>query len=185
MTPHTDNFGIPYFSTDQLIELIYQGNIDKCHDILCENNEDLSKFNEEMSFLDKKTLQLYKKIPIKQTEFDKICQAEWFMPNDYVNINIKSWITNILMNKLKIDNLNNLEKTAEYQRSMEELQEFKKRNLETLLKYLIFLVDTMREHNILWGVGRGSSVASYVLFLIGVHRIDPIKYNLCWKEFLK
>jgi DNA polymerase III alpha subunit len=36
-----------------------------------------------------------------------------------------------------------------------------------------------------WGVGRGSSVASYVLFLIGVHRIDSMKYNLDYKEFLR
>ena len=35
------------------------------------------------------------------------------------------------------------------------------------------------------GVGRGSSVASYILYLIGVHRIDSIKYNLDWKEFLR
>jgi DNA polymerase III alpha subunit len=34
-------------------------------------------------------------------------------------------------------------------------------------------------------VGRGSSVASYVLFLIGVHKIDPIKYELPIEEFFK
>ena len=55
----------------------------------------------------------------------------------------------------------------------------------TLLKYLKYLVDTMRENKIVWGVGRGSSVASYVLYLIGVHKIDSIKYELDIKEFLK
>jgi DNA polymerase III alpha subunit len=53
------------------------------------------------------------------------------------------------------------------------------------LFYLKYLVDTLRENKILWGVGRGSSVASYVLYLIGVHKIDSLKYNLDIAEFLK
>ena len=66
-----------------------------------------------------------------------------------------------------------------------ELEEFSKRNLTDLLKFLIYLVDTARKNNIIYGVGRGSSIASYVLFLLGVHRIDSYKYNLDIKEFLK
>jgi DNA polymerase-3 subunit alpha len=54
-----------------------------------------------------------------------------------------------------------------------------------LLRWLKYFVDTARSNNIVWGVGRGSSVSSYVLFLIGVHKIDPIKYNLDWREFLR
>jgi DNA polymerase III alpha subunit len=54
-----------------------------------------------------------------------------------------------------------------------------------LLKYLKYLVDTMRENKIVWGVGRGSSVASYALYLIGVHKVDSIKYQLDINEFLK
>jgi DNA polymerase III alpha subunit len=55
----------------------------------------------------------------------------------------------------------------------------------TLLKYLKYLVDTMRTHNIVWGVGRGSSVASFILFLIGIHRINSLHYDLSIDEFLK
>ena len=54
-----------------------------------------------------------------------------------------------------------------------------------LLRYLKFLVDTMRKHNIIWGVGRGSSVASFVLFLLGIHRINSLYYDLSIDEFLK
>jgi len=57
--------------------------------------------------------------------------------------------------------------------------------MEDLLRYMIYLVDFMREHTIVWGVGRGSSVASYVLYLIGVHKIDSIQYGLDWREFLR
>ena len=56
---------------------------------------------------------------------------------------------------------------------------------DILLCYLKYLVDTMREHNIVWGVGRGSSVASYCLYLLGVHKINSIKFELDIKEFLK
>jgi len=54
-----------------------------------------------------------------------------------------------------------------------------------LLRYMCYLVDFMRGNDIVWGVGRGSSVASYILYLIGVHRIDSIAYNLDWREFLR
>jgi DNA polymerase III alpha subunit len=62
---------------------------------------------------------------------------------------------------------------------------FRARNLFPVLQLLIYIVDTMRKHNIVWGVGRGSSVASYCLYLIGVHKIDSLKYNLNIREFLK
>jgi DNA polymerase III alpha subunit len=66
-----------------------------------------------------------------------------------------------------------------------ELDMFRARNLFPVLQLLIYIVDTMRKHNLVWGVGRGSSVASYCLYLIGVHKIDSVKYNLDIREFLK
>lgn len=70
-------------------------------------------------------------------------------------------------------------------RVQQELELFKARNLFPVLQLLIYIVDTLREHQIVWGVGRGSSVASYCLYLIGVHRIDSIEYDLDITEFLK
>jgi len=66
-----------------------------------------------------------------------------------------------------------------------ELTEFETRNLFPVLRILIYIIDTMRKHKLVWGVGRGSSVASYVLYLLGVHKVDSLKYNLDIKEFLK
>jgi DNA polymerase III alpha subunit len=62
---------------------------------------------------------------------------------------------------------------------------FQERNLFDLLRYLKYLVDTLRANNMIWGVGRGSSVASYVLYLLGVHRIDSMFYDLDAREFLR
>lgn len=67
----------------------------------------------------------------------------------------------------------------------EELALYKARNLYPVLQLMIYIVDTMRKHDVVWGVGRGSSVASYVLYLIGVHKIDSIRYDLNIREFLK
>ena len=66
-----------------------------------------------------------------------------------------------------------------------ELELYKTRNLYPMLQLVIYIVDTLRKHNLVWGVGRGSSVASYVLFLLGVHKVNSYKYNLNIREFLK
>lgn len=66
-----------------------------------------------------------------------------------------------------------------------ELSLFQARNLFPILRMLIYIVDQMRHHKIVWGVGRGSSVASYCLYLIGVHKIDSYLYDLSIHEFLK
>jgi DNA polymerase III alpha subunit len=65
-----------------------------------------------------------------------------------------------------------------------ELEEFKRRNLIPLFKTIIYVVDTLREKQILWGVGRGSSCASYLLYLIGLHCVDPVQYDISMNEFL-
>jgi len=74
---------------------------------------------------------------------------------------------------------------SEKQRVIDELTEFENRRLDKLLIYLDELVTLMKQNNIVWGVGRGSSVASYVLFLIGIHKIDSLKYDLDYHEFFK
>ena len=73
----------------------------------------------------------------------------------------------------------------EVDRVATELHLYKERNMYPVLRWLVYFIDTMRSKDIVWGVGRGSSVASYVLYLIGVHRINSIRYNLDIAEFLK
>jgi DNA polymerase III alpha subunit len=98
----------------------------------------------------------------------------WNMPKEYQTLDIKTYIAD------------NYTLTAEqWTRVNLELTEFKQRNLTDLLKFLVYFVDTVRANNIVYGVGRGSSIASYVLYLLKVHRIDSFKYNLDIKEFLK
>ena len=74
---------------------------------------------------------------------------------------------------------------AELQRVGQELILYQERDLFNLLRFMKYLVDTLRQNKLVWGVGRGSSTASYVLYLIGVHRIDSLFYDLDIAEFLK
>lgn len=98
----------------------------------------------------------------------------WNMPDEYRSIDIRQHISNT--HSLSQE---------QWARVDIELEEFKQRNLIDLLRFFVYFVDTIRNSNVIYGVGRGSSIASYVLYLLKVHRIDSFKYNLDIKEFLK
>lgn len=105
--------------------------------------------------------------------FDLERQNNWLMPDHYKTFDIAKFV------------LDQCKSEPELQRAGEELIKYQERDMFDLLRYLKYLVDTMRNNNIVWGVGRGSSVASFVLFLIGVHRINSLHYDLSIDEFLK
>lgn len=66
-----------------------------------------------------------------------------------------------------------------------EVQLYEHYNMTRLLRCMIWLVDYMTENEMFWGLGRGSSVSSYLLFLIELHMVDSVKYELDVNEFLK
>lgn len=66
-----------------------------------------------------------------------------------------------------------------------ELELYEYYNMNKLLRCMIWLVDYMESNDIFWGLGRGSSVSSYCLFLLGLHLVDSLKYDLDVNEFLK
>ena len=110
---------------------------------------------------------------LTQEQWDHRCQSHWFMPPDYRDLDIAKYLIDLCENETQL------------QRVGQELLMYQERDLFDLLRYLKYLVDTMTAHNLIWGVGRGSSVASYVLYLLRVHQVDSIYYNLDPKEFLR
>ena len=106
-------------------------------------------------------------------EFDKACQENWHLPDSYKNFDIAKFV------------LEQCKTEEEMQRAGTELLLYQERDMFILLQYLKYLVDTMRRNNIVWGVGRGSSVSSFVLYLIGIHRINSLYYDISIDEFLK
>jgi len=109
--------------------------------------------------------------PVK--DFDHRCQGNWKMPDAYKQLDIAEYVLGLCKTE------------AELQRVGEELLLYQERDLFNLLRYLHYLVNVLKENNVIWGVGRGSSVASYVLYLLGVHRIDSMFYDLDPHEFLR
>ena len=173
MLMKTDELGIPRFTNKDLVDMIYSGHVDKCHVVLCDPSDDIDKFNAAMREQYLPELTTYIPLDVDQKTFDGALQSEWFMPEEYKNMDIYTWLKNKCQTQ------------QEHARVQEEFKEFAERNMTDILCYMVYLVDFMRENDIVWGVGRGSSVASYVLYLIGVHRIDSIKYELDWREFLR
>jgi len=165
-----DKYSNPIFNDKDIFEALYKGQT-LSPEMFVESNEDITKLEEITRLQFWNPLDDY---DISLEEYDNSLQTDWFMPDNYKTLDIEAWIW---------------EQTPpwdpQHTRVSEELAAFKERNMLDLLRWLKYFVDTCKENNIVWGVGRGSSVASYVLFLIGVHKIDSIKYNLDWQEFLR
>ncbi len=135
--------------------------------------ENYIKFDDVLQLENAPELIQYNKLDMTVEQFDNQMQSNWLMPEQYKTMDIAQYV------------LNQCQGEAELQRAGEELLLFQERDMFVLLRYLKYLVDTMRENNIVWGVGRGSSVASFVLFLLGIHRINSLYYDLSIDEFLK
>jgi len=167
-----DKLGIAYANTDELCDLLYQNpDIDLSKIFV----EDPNKYNDAVKsfYADLPVLKLYNLGAADLEKYDAVNQSFWNMPEEYSNMDIAQWI------------LDQCQTNEELQRVGQELLLFQERNLFPLLKQLKYVVDTWRSNNVVWGVGRGSSVASYVLFLIGVHKINSMYYDLDIAEFLR
>jgi len=170
----TDRLGIPVYSKQDILDIIYQGNLTALKTILVDiNSNEFDKFNLAAREAGVTELRQYYPLDISVTEFDQALQEDWLMPDEYKNMDIAKWVLDRCIGQDQL------------QRVGAELLEFQRRDMMNLLKWMKYFVDTCRTNQVVGGVGRGSSVASYVLYLIGVHRIDSMKYNLDWQEFLR
>ena len=181
----TDDLGVPRFTKQNLIDMIYSGDAAKCHIVLCDPSDDVDKFNAALEEQGELPLNMYIPLDVDKSTFDKACQSEWLMPDEYKDLDVDERCLYRLMELNDVTRPGQTLESQEWCRVEDELLEFEKHGMTDLLRYLIYLVDFMRENNIVWGVGRGSSVASYVLYLIGIHKVDSFKHNLDYKEFLR
>jgi len=167
-----DEYGRSIINDSELANLLYVNPQLAIDDIAIVNPE---KYNTAIKslYLDYKPLKKLATLNGSIAEYHANNQQQWFMPDEYKNIDIAKWVLDQCSNQ------------NELQRAGSELMEYAERDLLTLLQYLKYLVDTMRKHNVVWGVGRGSSVASFVLYLIGIHRIHSLKNNLNFNEFMR
>lgn len=172
---NVNEYGQVSFNTSETIEHLYGGN-------------DLSNFVDNQNEIHKHNLFgkhfeiddiISPTKPLKNAiDFHNAQADAWHMPDSYQTLDVEQFLA---------QRLQSLGLTSEkYIDTLSaELKEYNDRKMTKLIKFLIYLMDTCKQNNIVTGVGRGSSVASLVLYLIGVHYIDPIKYNLNYKEFLR
>jgi len=168
----TDQYGEIIYNESDLVSMIMRdATIESLNGMLVEpgvNLETASAYLEQVPELIE-----YVFTDMTVEEFDTMKQNSWHMPEEYRHMDIAEYILSLCDSEAKL------------QRCGEELLLFQERNLFDLLRYLKYLVDTLQANRMIWGVGRGSSVASYVLYLLGVHRIDSMFYDLDPQEFLR
>lgn len=170
-----DQYGRPQFSEADVVAALYNKQNILLDEVYLEDTALISQFNQAVED-NADVFSILSKIPeisVSLADYDQTNQHDWFMPEEYKSFDIVNWIYDQCVTKEQQD------------RVCMELELFIQLDLCNLLKYLKYLVDTMRENNVIWGVGRGSSTASYCLFLIGIHRIDSLAYDLDIHEFLK
>jgi DNA polymerase III alpha subunit len=170
-----DKFGQMIFAEDDVIDLVMQGrHIESMSNMMVDASVNLEKSALLLecvpSLINYDTL-----VDLTESleDFDRRLQQTWHMPQQYKDMDIAQYVLDLC----KTD--------AELQRCGQELLLYQERDLFNLLKFLKYLVDTMTDNHVIWGVGRGSSVASYVLYKLGVHKIDSMFYDLDPSEFLR
>lgn len=167
-----DKFGQVFYTQDQVCELLYQK---PDLDISTIRYQDPQKFNSSNRklYAGYSELKHYQELDIDVNEFDQKNQNCWRMPQQYREFDIGDWL------------LQQCQTEQQRDRVLIELVLFHETNLIPLLCYLKYMVDVMTENNLIWGVGRGSSTASYILYLIGLHSVDCLKYQIPIEEFFK
>jgi DNA polymerase III alpha subunit len=161
-----DQLGNPIYQDNDLVTAIYNRSLDIFDQLLVEQSNDVEQFYRQIDITPKKVC------TADLTSFDQEVQSVWMIPDEYKQLDIEEYLVQVCPEE-------------NYPRLLAELTKYKEKNLYPLLQALKYIVDTLRKHNIMWGVGRGSSVSSYVLYLLGVHKIDCVKYELDFKEFLR
>jgi DNA polymerase III alpha subunit len=167
-----DKYGQAFTTETELCDMLYQNpNLNLGNFYV----EDPAQFNRACmdTYSELPLLEGYTPYDISVEEFDHQLQSHWRMPAEYLEFDIATHILSLCKTE------------PELQRVGEELLLYQERDLFNLLKYLKYFVDTMRTNNVVWGLGRGSSTASYVLYLLGVHKINSLYYDLPIEEFLK
>ena len=166
-------YGQAILSSDNLRELLLQGkNIGHLNVVRDDEIVLYEKYQAELL----RHINIFLDAPEEVLTFDEFHLQkanEWIFPLEYQQIDVKEWLLKKCKSQIEMD------------RVLEEYALYEERNLAMLLRLFIFLIDYLRENKFIWGVGRGSAVSSFCLYLIGVHRVDPIKYNLSIHDYLK
>lgn len=103
---------------------------------------------------------------------------EWTIPKKYLELDLYEICAAALMARGLVN--------EEYVgRLTWELDQMEQREMFPFVRCLLYVTDQFHKEGVVWGVGRGSSCASLVMFLLRINRIDPVKYDIPAEEFFK
>lgn len=139
-----------------------------------ETDEDVRLFNANVAAADRILLAEDEPISIP---------LRWTIPVKYLDIDLTEYVIGIYASRAQKLNYNVRELEQAENRIAAELSEIERRGMIEFVKTVIFIIDEFRKSNVVWGVGRGSSCASYILFLLGLHLVDPVKFDIPMDEF--
>ena len=108
----------------------------------------------------------------------------WRLPPEYQELNLENHIQRVFASRSDVLSRYTEQQVEEaIERVASELIEIQRRGMVEFLKTVIYVLDVFRSQNVVWGVGRGSSCASYVLFLLGLHVVDCVRLGVPMIEF--
>lgn len=163
-----DQFGRVVLDGEKVFELWFQGG--NTEGAVVEQDDDVIRFNDQCTERDKLAhLLTMGAEPEPHSERTK----RWIIPEEFLNLDITEYCLTLCSTD------------EERRRVKHEMQLFQFYNMIPVLQALVYMVDVFRKKKIVWGIGRGSSVASFVLYLIGVHKIDSIRFGLEVEDFLR
>lgn len=174
ITQRIDEWGRLVLNDAGILEMFYKGHF-QTPDALAEASEAVTAYNKWCTLYDRpeKALPISEPLNVTPEQFHRERQSQWKMDDEYKTIDVAEWLYERCTTEVEVD------------RVTEEMELFRKHGMENVLRFLIFMTTTLRAEGVWWGVGRGSSVASYCLYLIGVHKIDSLRFGLDIREFIR
>lgn len=108
---------------------------------------------------------------------------EWQLPEPHLSMDLQATVVARAVDRLKELNYPEELHLQACQRVQDELEEIERRGMVEFMRTIIYILDVFKRDGVVWGVGRGSSCASYVLYLLGLHAVDCVVYNVPMTEF--
>lgn len=168
-----DNIKNVIYESSDLIDIAYRYDISEWDTLPIKNDTEVELYNSNSSVFDYPQIHTHSPDTRLIKDVDYQNQNTWLHGPEFDNINILEYCLNRCNSDIETD------------RVLYEYDKFESYNMVPLLKYIYWLIQTMSDNDILWGVGRGSSVSSFILYILGIHCINPIIYNIDCNEFFK
>lgn len=120
--------------------------------------------------------------PIKVKSECRPLTHDWTIPDAYKKLDVVDYL--FRAHTVLFEGIDGVEFDARERRLAAEILLYEKYELNDVLRAIIWIINTLTANDTVWGVGRGSSVSSYVLYVIGVHDVDSHSYDLDIDDFL-